>query len=237
MIKFKKINSKKIMVVMLSCFVLTQTGCSLKQNEVSQKEFSTNTKVEQTINDLNDNMKKNKTIEEIVPVETKEMTTQKAKDEYIVEYFEKASNKMNEILESETMSNIKAKSKTIFVGLVDFIYYNGKINGITFDELSLEAKEKVLNTTIKIDSKIEKKVPGYKDKIKDKSGKAYNFTTEKLKNGKDYLEEKIEEKIGEEKYYDIKKDVKESTSKAKESTKEILETGKQKLKTWYEGWK
>ena len=43
--------------------------------------------------------------------------------------------------------------------------------------------------------------------------------------------------IGEEKYNDIKNDIKTGTDNAITYSKDIYETGKQKLKKWYEGWK
>ena len=54
MIKFNKINSKKIVVVMLSCFVLLQTGCTKKEAAASQKEYMRNSKIEQSVQNLND---------------------------------------------------------------------------------------------------------------------------------------------------------------------------------------
>ena len=146
-------------------------------------------------------------------------------------------NLSDEILESETVSNIKAKSKIIFVNLVDFVFYNGEIHGITFDELSDSAKNKVMEITLSMDSKIESKIPGYKEKIKDKSGKYIEYSLEKMKTIKDSVEQKLEEKIGQQEYNDMKEDLKERVNETKDITKDLYEKGKEKLKTWYEGWR
>ena len=187
MIKFNKINSKKIVVVMLSCFVLLQTGCTKKEAAASQKEYMRNSKIEQSVQNLNDEIEISDYNNPVVEEDTSTYT-QEEKDEYIIDYVTRVSNKVDEILESETVSNIKAKSKIIFVNLVDFVFYNGEIHGITFDELSDSAKNKVMEITLSMDSKIESKIPGYKEKIKDKSGKYIDYSLEKMKTIKDRIE-------------------------------------------------
>ena len=112
-----------------------------------------------------------------------------------------------------------------------------KLMGITFDELSDSAKNKVMEITLSMDSKIESKIPGYKEKIKDKSGKYIDYSLEKMKTIKDSVEQKIEEKIGQQEYNDMKEDLKERVNETKDITKDLYEKGKEKLKTWYEGWR
>ena len=236
MIKFNKINSKKIVAVMLSCFVLLQTGCTKKEAAASQKEYMKNSKIEQSVQNLNDEIEISDYNNPVVEEDTSTYT-QEEKDEYIIDYVTRVSNKVDEILESETVSNIKAKSKIIFVNLVDFVFYNGEIHGITFDELSDSAKNKVMEITLSMDSKIESKIPGYKEKIKDKSGKYIEYSLEKMKTIKDSVEQKLEEKIGQQEYNDMKEDLKERVNETKDITKDLYEKGKEKLKTWYEGWR
>ena len=53
----------------------------------------------------------------------------------------------------------------------------------------------------------------------------------------DSIKSYIEEKIGQQEYNDMKEDLKERVNETKDITKDLYEKGKEKLKTWYEGWR
>ena len=72
------------------------------------------------------------------------------------------------------------KLKTGFVNAIDFIFYNKKINNITFDELKDSAKLKIIKLTYKIDSKIDSLFPGYKETIKSTVSRIYTSVKERL---------------------------------------------------------
>ncbi|MBQ2408441.1 MAG: hypothetical protein II309_03310 [Bacilli bacterium] len=239
MIKFRKINIKKLAAITIVGVVLITTGCSSKTASVEMNEQKTNAVYEEVIYD---NMQEvnvdNKENDEVLQKEEDVVfTSNEQKEEYIVDYFENAENKIDQILQSDSVKTIKTESKEVFVTLVDFLFYNGEIKGITYNELSDETKIKLLEITNNVDTKIEAKVPGYKDTIKDSAGKTYKYVSEKITDGKDYLEQKIISEIGEEKYNNIINDVKTGTDNAINYSKDIYETSKQKLKKWYEGWK
>ena len=63
---------------------------------------------------------------------------------------------------------IKAKSKEYFITLVDFIFYDGTIGDVKFIDLKASTKAKVIYYTLLIDSKIDEKIPGYKEKLEEK---------------------------------------------------------------------
>lgn len=242
MIKFKKINIKKIATITLVGIVLMTTGCSTKTSSVEMQEQKANAVYEEVIYDNNDTINQ----EEVITNENENIVTQEEnivftsneqKEEYIVDYFQKAETKIDQILASESVSTIKSESKEIFVTLVDFLFYDGEIKGVTYDELSDETKVKLLEIANNIDTKIEARIPGYKETIKDGAGKTYSYVSEKIIDGKNLLEQKIIAEIGEEKYNDIINDVKTGTNNAINYSKEVYETGKQKLKKWYEGWR
>lgn len=239
MIKFKKINIKKLAAITIVGVVLITTGCSSKTASVEMNEQKTNAVYEEVIYD---NMQEvnvdNKENDEVLQKEEDVVfTSNEQKEEYIVDYFENAENKIDQILQSDSVKTIKTESKEVFVTLVDFLFYNGEIKGITYNELSDETKIKLLEIANNVDTKIEAKVPGYKDTIKDSAGKTYKYAREKISDGKDYLEQKIISEIGEEKYNNIINDVKTGTDNTINYSKDIYETSKQKLKKWYEGWK
>ena len=75
---------------------------------------------------------------------------------------------------------LKIKLKNILFTIVDFIFYDGKIKGHTFNDLSSTAKLKIISIALKIDNKIEEYIPGYKETISSNGSKIYNNVKEKL---------------------------------------------------------
>lgn len=150
----------------------------------------------------------------------------------VIEYFENI-DKSIDINSNDT--NVVSSIKSGFVNVVDFLFYDKEIKGKTFKELSTGAKLKVLSLALSIDSKIDSKIPGYKDSLSDK----YNNVKSKIVS----------------KYLDITYDVcsknedtcnsaKEGLSNLKESfsitwtfIKDMAGVGASKLKNWYEVWR
>lgn len=92
-------------------------------------------------------------------------STNQSIDKLIINYAESAKTAVESFVTNE---DNKAKAKEYFTTLVDFIFYDGTINGHTFNELSTSAKAKVVYYALLIDSKIDSKWPGYKDTIQEK---------------------------------------------------------------------
>jgi len=63
--------------------------------------------------------------------------------------------------------------KNGFVKIVDFIFYGTEINGYTFEELTVEAKLKIMKIALTIDSKIDEYFPGYKETISNGAKSIY----------------------------------------------------------------
>ena len=55
-----------------------------------------------------------------------------------------------------TNTTMKEKLENTFITLTDFIFYDGTIKGMTFDELTDTAKQEILDLYEKIDSKKKK---------------------------------------------------------------------------------
>ncbi len=60
---------------------------------------------------------------------------------------------------------LKIKLKNILLILLILFFYDKEIKGYTFSELSDNTKIKVIALALKIDSKIEEYIPGYKKKV------------------------------------------------------------------------
>ena len=150
-------------------------------------------------------------------------------EEDVVNYFEKKYDEVN----NNSWNDVKDKAKEYFITIVDFIFYDGKIKGHTFNDLSSTAKLKIISIALKIDNKIEEYIPGYKETISSNGSKIYNNVKEKLvtlysteicknyENGCNTAKE-------------IFKDVKDNCKIGWDFIKKLVSSGTSKLKEWYE---
>lgn len=155
------------------------------------------------------------------------------------------NSSLNEI--NNSSSNDKSFSdsaKATFINIVDFIFYDGKINGVTFDELTDKGKQEVLKIAQKIDGAIEEKIPGYKETISAKASNAFNKASELIKKGANNFSSFLKEKLGEEDYNAIIKSKDELVYYTKNAVSFIGDVGsslfnsaKDKLNSWYQDFK
>ena len=171
-------------------------------------------------------------------------TTEAAKnlDEEVLHYIIDENNKISTTTLDNTERS-KTKAKEYFVSLVDFIFYGGKIKDHTFAELSDETKEKVLYLTLKIDSSINKNIPGYKDTLSDSYKNAKNqllakyteYTTNLCKKNSELCDDLKQDTE------DLKTSLNITWDILKDIFNEILKPegakGLKKLSDWYEVWK
>lgn len=165
------------------------------------------------------------------------------------------SDKDTEVINSlnETLTKVKSNvsdndfldsAKGVFISVVDFLFYDGSINGVTFDELSDSGKQKVLEIASSIDSTIENKFPGYKDAISDKASNAFNKASEIIKKGANDLNDFAREKLGEDNYQSIidAKDelivyTKNAINFIGDVSSSLWNSAKDKLNNWYQNFK
>ena len=157
-------------------------------------------------------------------------------------------NEMNNTLSSidaeSSSSNFSDKAKATFISIVDFLFYDGTIKGITFNELTDEGKQKFLEIANKIDVKLEEKAPGYKDKISSTTSNAYNKASEIIKSGASSLNNFVKEKLGDENYNSII-DAKDELVKYSKNAlnlvgsagSKLFSSTKDKLNDWYQNFK
>ena len=174
----------------------------------------------------------------------KEDTVYSNIDEKAIETFNNLEEDIDNILNSETVNNAKDKAKGIFVTIVDFLFYDSEINGVTFVELTDSGKQKVLEIASRIDTKIENKFPNYKETISETAKEAFNKASELIKKGANNLKEFSKEKLGEENYNSIVEAKDELVEYTKEAIdiigdvgSDLLDSGKEYIKNWYENFK
>lgn len=150
-------------------------------------------------------------------------------------------SRMGDIVkESFNSEDLLDKGKAYFIYCVDFLFYDGEINGIRFNDMTDSAKEQLLRDISTIDSLICSKYPNYKDDIKEGYGNAYNKASEVIRVGSENINEFSRDKLGEENYNKLKeyKDLFVDTAFGDwNDFVDVLGKGKQKLKDWYEGLK
>lgn len=222
-------NRKKLYLIILIIFLIVFGICVsiyvVRHENKKEKPITINNNLEQT-EDINNRIdSSNENIDS---------------DQEILTYFENEITTDNSILNDENNTENENKLKTSFVKLTDFIFYDGTINNITFNELKDDTKVAILSDWEILDEKIETKYPNYKDRIESVENKTYN----NLKSKKDYLLNVLKEayinKYGEDKYNELmnkKEELKERVSDIKEKAENEIEKKKESISSWYKEWK
>ena len=155
--------------------ILLKDGTILMKEE--QKEQTSVSKDEEnTFNDFNPSMdglleqedvKGNEEMKEYLPFDEEESISNS--DEVVVSY-------LNEVMPNQEESVIKESFNTV----VDFLFYNGTINGVSLSDITMKTKLIVMKYALKLDQKIDSYFPDYKEKISSTTKHAYTGTKEKI---------------------------------------------------------
>lgn len=173
---------------------------------------------------------------------TSEVVEYSSNDAVVINSLESSLNS----IESGDASNkyFGDSAKGVFVSIVDFLFYDGEINGVTFDELTDSGKQKVLAIASKVDGAIESKIPGYKETISDTASSAFNKASEVIRSGANNLNNFAREKLGEENYQSIIDAKDELVYYTKNAINFLGDVGgkvfnsvKDKLDSWYQDFK
>ena len=255
--KFRIINNKKIIAVILSGFIIVNmVGCSKTESTLQEnyQHYNQETVTENNEPQIEQDEPNINPVIESNPNETytnePNINTDKTTEEYssadekAIETFNSIEEDIDNILNSETVNNAKDKAKGVFVTIVDFLFYDSEINGVTFDELTDNGKQKVLEIASSIDNKIENKFPNYKETISETAKDAFNKASELIKKGANNLKEFSKEKLGEENYnaiINVKDEFVEYTKEAIDIIgdvgSDLLDSGKEYIKNWYENFR
>ena len=181
---------KKIILMLICLFLIT--GCSTSSITTSTKGLAQKAVKATTVKQVS----KNEEVKDVeVEVISNDSNTDNS-DEAIIKQFESVEEDIKSVDNTNIDESLEKKLKKNFIILTDFIFYDGKINGKTFNELSDEAKAKILVIYERIDNKTETLFPNYKEEIRKSANKAYN----NIKEGIAKLKEKYIEKVGDETY-------------------------------------
>lgn len=229
---YMKLNLKNgkltiFMGILLINSNLVLTGCSNKNYDnknVQVIETTVSSDVNVTI-DSNDSAISEATYEET------------NKDEIVLKYYQEEETKIKRLLNSND-KDMKQKVSEKVVTLVDFLFYDGEIKGITRTDISDETKNKLMNIIEKVDTKIEKRFPDYKEKISDKTSDALNFIKEKGTNGIHKLDDYLNQKVDNyDEFKDVANSIISNTKDDFNEVKDLAKSGFSKVKDYYENWR
>ncbi len=239
-------NKKIIIISIVSGIALLLIGCLIGITYANKK----NEEVKKEIKEKEDNKEEIKINSKPNDNENKDISNNKdtikndnynEKDNIVID---ELNNTLNNIEKSTRDENFKDKVSSTFISIVDFLFYDGTIKGISFDELTEKGKEKVLEISSKIDVKLEEKCPGYKEKISNSTSKTYQKASKIIKKGAKNINDFAKNALGDENYQAIIDAKDELVKYSKESLNYVTGAGskvfnntKEKLNEWYQNFK
>lgn len=245
-------NKKIIVISIVSGISLLLIGCLIGITYANKKNERVKIKeeVKEEIKEKEDNKEEIKIDSKPNDNENKDVSNNKdtiknnnynEKDNIVID---ELNNTLKNIEKSTRDENFKDKASSTFISIVDFLFYDGTIKGVTFDELTEKGKEKVLEIASKIDVKLEEKCPGYKETISNSTSKAYQKASEIIKNGAKNINDFAKNALGGENYQAIIDAKDELVKYSKESLNYVTGAGskvfnntKEKLNEWYQNFK
>ena len=245
-------NKKIIVISIVSGISLLLIGCLIGITYANKKNERVKIKeeVKEEIKEKEDNKEEIKIDSKPNDNENKDVSNNKdtiknnnynEKDNIVID---ELNNTLKNIEKSTRDENFKDKASSTFISIVDFLFYDGTIKGVTFDELTENGKEKVLEIASKIDVKLEEKCPGYKETISNSTSKAYQKASEIIKNGAKNINDFAKNALGDENYQAIIDAKDELVKYSKESLNYVTGAGskvfnntKEKLNEWYQNFK
>lgn len=245
-------NKKIIVISIVSGISLLLIGCLIGITYANKKNERVKIKeeVKEEIKEKEDNKEEIKIDSKPNDNENKDVSNNKdtiknnnynEKENIVID---ELNNTLKKIEKSTRDENFKDKASSTFISIVDFLFYDGTIKGVTFDELTEKGKEKVLEISSKIDVKLEEKCPEYKEKISNSTSKAYQKASEIIKKGAKNINDFAKNALGDENYQAII-DAKDELAKySKEALNFVTGAGskvfnetKDKLNEWYQNFK
>ena len=234
-------NKKIIIISIVSGIALLLIGCLIGITYANKKNEEVKEKIKEKEDNNKEEIKIDRKLNDNENKETIKNDNYNEKDNIVID---ELNNTLKNIEESTQDENFKDKASSTFISIVDFLFYDGTIKGISFDELTEKGKEKVLEISSKIDVKLEEKCPGYKEKISNSTIKAYQKASEIIKKGAKNINDFAKSALGDENYQAIIDAKDELVKYSKESLNYVTGAGskvfnntKEKLNEWYQNFK
>lgn len=235
-----KFYSKFFAFLTSGVVIFSVCGCSKKKDSVSSSVSSLgnvvttlNTTVVTTSSTINSTTSSSKKyIDTVVGT----IPTYSYNDMVVMNRFKYLGDEIKENYNSEILLE---KGKLYFIYCVDFLFYDGEINGVKFDDMTDMARQQLLSDISTIDSLICSKYPDYKEKISSGSGLAYDKASELISSGSENIKEFSKDMLGEENYSKLEKYKDlfiEQTVDDYNSFTDLLDSGYNKGKSKFDDW-
>lgn len=234
-------NKKIIIIGIVSGIALLLIGCLIGITYANKKNEEVKEKIKEKEDNNKEEIKIDRKLNDNENKDAIKNDNYNEKDNIVID---ELNNTLKNIEESTQDENFKDKASSTFISIVDFLFYDGTIKGISFDELTEKGKEKVLEISSKIDVKLEEKCPGYKEKISNSTSKAYQKASKIIKKGAKNINDFAKSTLGDENYQAIIDAKDELVKYSKESLNYVTGAGskvfnntKEKLNEWYQNFK
>jgi hypothetical protein len=139
------------------------------------------------------------------------------KDQLVVDFFNNKFNELQEAIKNADKEAIINKGKSIISNLIEFMFLDGDIMGVTFDELTDNTKKIIYSGFLIVDDLLEVYAPEYRETLSDKYQAIIGYIAPKFTEIKEFIGEENIDKL---------KDVYEST---KEVARDLIQKGNDKL--------
>lgn len=234
-------NKKIIIIGLVSGIALLLIGCLIGITYANKKNEEVKEKIKEKEDNNKEEIKIDRKLNDNENKDAIKNDNYNEKDNIVID---ELNNTLKNIEKSTRDENFKDKASSTFISIVDFLFYDGTIKGVTFDELTEKGKEKVLEIASKIDVKLEEKCPGYKETISNSTSKAYQKASEIIKKGAKNINDFAKSALGDENYQAIIDAKDELVKYSKESLNYVTGAGskvfnntKEKLNEWYQNFK
>ena len=208
--KRKFINKKLATGVLISSLALTALGCAKKDEErpvetviVYETVLVTATPEPTKVpTNTPTPVPTNTSTPTPTPSDNTPPTEYHSADGGIDAFWDDVYNKINYInwrIDNIDYEEVKETTINYAKDLIDFIFYGGEMNGMTFEELKDDGKQKVYEELQRLDSFIMQYIPDYKERLGEKYNLVKDFASTKLDEAKEIFNSHIDIDINVEK--------------------------------------
>jgi len=160
-----KIYKRLFSLLLAGGLSMTLVGCGVSETSFNVSNTSTSNEQSSEENNLAEGVK-NAVIDEYE--KTKDSNAIEASIIAMIDGAAIVDNATDEFKQTSEYQEAKDELISNFDTLLNFCFNNQEINGYTFSDLSDSGKEKALSALFTLDGAIEKNIPDYKNKAKQK---------------------------------------------------------------------
>ena len=117
------------------------------------------------------------------------------KDQLVIDYYNNIYSDLQEAIKNADKEAIINKGKLIISNLIEFMFLDGDIMGVTFDELTDNTKKIIYSGFLIVDDLLTVYAPEYRETLSDKYQTIINYIGPKFTEIKEYIGEENIDKL------------------------------------------